>query len=106
MNPIAALGGAAIFLGGVAAALLASYSIPENNLYVCFVALAIGLIACIFGAFAIALRAIERHATDLATNQVSLEQVVATSQVSLERVVDLVVDALERRKGMDVVPRK
>lgn len=88
MSPIALLGCGATFLAGVAAALLASYPIPENSLYVCFVALFFALGSCLAGAFAIVLYASKRE------------------RLRLERVIDLTVDAIERRQGLDAVPRR
>lgn len=88
MSPIAALGCAATFLAGVAAALLASYPIPENSTYVCFVALFFALAACLAGGCAILLHTSKRE------------------RLRLERVVDLTVDALERRQGLGAVRHK
>lgn len=86
MNPIVALGGIATFLGGVAAALLISYPIPGNSLYVCFIALFVALVAALIGAVAVGLHAIERHARDAEQNK-----------IKADRLVGLTIDHLKRR---------
>lgn len=91
MNSTFALGGIAAFLGGISAALLASYPIPQNSLYVCFCALFIALAACIVGACAIALYTSKR-------NKVEVES-------DLVRAVDQIVEYLLEEKHLKLVDR-
>jgi hypothetical protein len=94
-NPIAVLRGVATFLGGVSAALLASYPIPSNSMYICFIALFVALAACIIGAGAIALYATKQHAAHVVENQVEVQQLV-----------NLTVDQLLQRRGLELVERE
>lgn len=87
MKSIATLGGVAMFLAGAAVSLLASYPISENNLYVCFVAVFVGLAACIVGGCAIALYATK------------------TERIRTDRLVELTVDHLLKRRGLELVDR-
>lgn len=92
MNAIAALGGTALFFGGAAAALLASYPIPENNLYVCFIAVLVGLASSILAVAALVL-----HATG------SVNATTKVERVRVDRVVEATVDQLLKRRGLELV---
>lgn len=68
----------ASFLAGVAVALLASYPIEKNSLYVCFWALLAAMAACILGAWAIVdLTAIRERVKVDEVVQVVIEEVLA-----------------------------
>ena len=94
VNPTVALGGVAMFLGGAAAALLASYPIPGNSIFVCFVALFVALAAALIGGAALALHAINQHAANAEKHQ-----------VRVDRVVEATVDRLLKRRGLELVDR-
>lgn len=79
------LGAAASFFSGVAVALLASYPIPQNSIFVCFVAIAFGLVACLLAAWAVVLACTRRE------------------RVRVERVIDLTVEQMLRRRGLELV---
>lgn len=77
--------GAAAFFSGVAIALLASYPIPENSIYVCFIALFFGLAACMCTAWLI------------------VQECTSRERVRAERVIDLTVDRMLERRGLELV---
>ena len=67
--------------------MLASYPIPANSIYVGFVAIFLGLLACFGGSGALALYAVKRH------------------QVRVEHLVNATVDRVLRKQGLQLVDR-
>lgn len=76
MNSIAILGGGAMFLAGAAVSLLASFPISENNLYVCFVAVGVGLAALALAVVAVVLYATQAVNTTTRAERVRVDQLV------------------------------
>lgn len=85
MKIIAALGIGAAFLAGTSTALLASYFVPAESIYVCFVAVFIGLAACALAAGAVALYAMR------------------SERIRVDRLVEVTVDRLLQRRGLELV---
>lgn len=88
MKPIFVLGAASAFLGGVALTLLISYLIPAHNIYACFWAALLGMVACVLSVGAVVLHATQKE------------------RVKVDRVVDLTVDRMLRGRGLEVVDRR
>lgn len=85
MKLIAVFGCAAAFFAGIAVALLLSYPVPAETIYLGFLAIFAAVVACLFAAAAIALYATKRE------------------RVRVDRIVEVTVDRLLHRRGLELV---
>lgn len=100
MMYINALGGSAAFVAGAGVALLSTYQVPAESLYVCFIAMSFLLLAVILGCSAMALYAAKRE-------RILVEDAVRRERVRLDDAIEQVVEhLLEERQVVRVVDRR